>query len=508
MAAPRDMDEPRRGKIRQLTPRELQPACNKEAERNFLGALLIDAEVAPLLDAVNPGDFYYPEHQAICEAAKGVRADGDIIDLATIDEWLRARGRLSEAGGQSAVSALASNVIHTQHAENHLRIIIRLAAYRAASQAGANFVVAAAKPEASDGDSLEAHWERLRGQIETALNRVAETAVGSRDGYTAADLMKMSLPEPKWMIPNLLPLGLSLLASKQKIGKSWLALCLALAIASGGVALSHQPLDAPRDVLYLALEDTPLRMQKRIRQLLNDEPAPAQLEIWNKWPRLDRGGLRRIEQWYRKHPGGLVIIDVLQKVRAPRAKGGDIYAEDYNTMSPLKDLADQYQGAALVIHHTRKAAAEDVFDEIRDSAGLTGACDAVMVLQRVRGESMATLHQTGRDFEEEKQLALQRDKLTAGWLLLGDARDINVSDTRREIIDLLRRAKRPMTPTHIAESLGKNLSTVKNLLPRMVQDSQVVNRYNGTYGVDRIDSVDRVDRVDRVDPVYGVYADD
>jgi RecA-family ATPase len=65
----------------------------------------------------------------------------------------------------------------------------------------------------------------------------------------------------------MLPEGLTLLAGKPKLGKSWLAFSVALSIAAGGGALGAQPV-AKGDVLYLALEDNARRLQSRARRLL------------------------------------------------------------------------------------------------------------------------------------------------------------------------------------------------------------------------------------------------
>ena len=70
----------------------------------------------------------------------------------------------------------------------------------------------------------------------------------------------------KWAISNLVPEGASILAGRPKIGKSWLTLNLALAVASGGVALGKIPVEAGQ-VLYLALEDGQRRLQKRLKSV-------------------------------------------------------------------------------------------------------------------------------------------------------------------------------------------------------------------------------------------------
>src|SRR5262249_58141949 len=78
--------------------------------------------------------------------------------------------------------------------------------------------------------------------------------------FTAAELVAMELPEPRWAVEGILPEGVTVLAGKPKLGKSWLALNVALAVAGGGVALGAVRVEGGL-VLYLALEDTRRRLQ-------------------------------------------------------------------------------------------------------------------------------------------------------------------------------------------------------------------------------------------------------
>ena len=60
---------------------------------------------------------------------------------------------------------------------------------------------------------------------------------GWHETFTAAELTSWELPEARWAVPGILPEGVSLLVGKPKLGKSWLALGLCVATASGGAAL-------------------------------------------------------------------------------------------------------------------------------------------------------------------------------------------------------------------------------------------------------------------------------
>lgn len=224
--------------------------------------------------------------------------------------------------------------------------------------------------------------------------------------------------ELRWAVPGLLPEGLCVLGGKMKIGKSWLALAAANAIASGGRVLGKiQPKEG--DVLYLALEDNEQRVQDRQNKIQSSDGTPERLHIQNEWPRADEGGLEKIEGWLGAHPGArLVVIDVLQKFRAPREEGSDLYGEDYQAMSALKRLADQHRVAVLIIHHLSKQDAGDPVERFAGTPGALGAADALLTLDRKHGCEKAVLHIMGRDMGEEKiSLEWQSDACT--WITIG-----------------------------------------------------------------------------------------
>jgi RecA-family ATPase len=102
---------------------------------------------------------------------------------------------------------------------------------------------------------------------------IAETN-GKPATFTAAELMAMELPPVRWVIPDILPEGVTFLAGKPKMGKSWMALGLGIAVATGGVALGTKQVEQG-EVLYLALEDNRRRIHNRLNKLLSGRTAPA-----------------------------------------------------------------------------------------------------------------------------------------------------------------------------------------------------------------------------------------
>src|SRR5262249_47056670 len=159
------------------------------------------------------------------------------------------------------------------------------------------------------------------------------------------------------------------------------------------------------------------------------------------------------------------------------------YAEDYEALQPLQELATKYELAILVVHHTNKRFAkelDDIFDSVSGSTGLTGSADAILLLARKRGEFDAILHVTGRDLEEQ-ELGLQVDRATNAWRLLGKADAVQMSEERRKIYLALSNSFEPLSPREIAKKADMNGDCVRQLLGKMLEDGQVRSDIRGKY---------------------------
>ena len=214
---------------------------------------------------------------------------------------------------------------------------------------------------------------------------------------TAEELLSTPLPPVKWIIPGLLPAGLALFAGPSKAGKSWLTLWLCLQVAQGKPVWGREI--ESRTVLYLSLEDTLNRLQDRLFRLVGSEDTPEKLILQTECQSIGQGLEEQITSFLYNHSNtGLVVIDTLQKVRSCD-QSGSMYASDYKDVSTLKSLADKYGICILLIHHLRKQAASDPFDQISGSNGLMGAADTTWVMQRKRTSKNADIILTGRDLD-------------------------------------------------------------------------------------------------------------
>jgi hypothetical protein len=279
-------------------------------------------------------------------------------------------------------------------------------------------------------------------------------------------------------VPGYLSEGLTLLGGKAKLGKSWLLLNIAIAVASGGVAMNKIDVEQG-DVLALFLEDNERRLQKRLSQLLPSGDIPNRLCIEIKSPRLDEDLVERLRAWIisAKSPR-LIIIDVLNRVRPKQRSNEQLYDYDVRSLESLQSLAAEYGIAIVVVHHTRKADADDPFDCLSGSTGLTGTADTTLVL--ARGPQGTTLYGRGRDVEEIES-AMQFDKASGHWWLLGPAEEVHRSEARNTIIDALREAGEALGPREIAAAIDATEANVRKALGRMVAKGEIVKEGRGLY---------------------------
>src|SRR5678810_529772 len=112
--------------------------------------------------------------------------------------------------------------------------------------------------------------------------------------WTLADLMRAKFAPVAWLAENLIPeVGFVLLAGREKWGKSWLTLQLAIAVAAGGAFLGRRC--ARGKAVVLALEDAPQRLQERLRlQQVSDCSLPVSFRT--DFPALDADGLDALRQ--------------------------------------------------------------------------------------------------------------------------------------------------------------------------------------------------------------------
>ena len=220
----------------------------------------------------------------------------------------------------------------------------------------------------------------------------------------------MRLEPIRFCVEGLLPEGLSVLGGAPKAGKSWLVLDLGIRIARGD-PLWELP-TKKGDVLYLCLEDSLNRVQERLNRITDDPPDNLFFAV--SAGTIEDGLCEQIKNFKQSHPDlALVAVDTFQVVRSDSTEIS--YAGDYTEVRALKALAEELHIALLLVHHLRKQRDKDPLNMISGSTGISGAADAVYVLDRKnRNNLRATLSCTGRDIEQ-RRLFLSFDSEHCRW---------------------------------------------------------------------------------------------
>lgn len=211
------------------------------------------------------------------------------------------------------------------------------------------------------------------------------------------------------VVKDLLASGLTILVGKPKVGKSRLALQVALAVAS-----DYRPFSAldtcihgidggvrSGAVLYLALEDSPARFASRTQLLLGRRNIPSNFSVATRYPDLLNGGVDRLRKEIESEKLRLVVIDTLAAFAAAGdTSKGNAFQAEYRLLRPLFDLVNGTDTSILLLHHARKdqAYASDPFDSVAGTLGSQAAADSVLVMYHPKKGPM-TLVGRGRDIE-------------------------------------------------------------------------------------------------------------
>jgi hypothetical protein len=248
--------------------------------------------------------------------------------------------------------------------------------------------------------------------------------------WTAGELLTTTFPEPRWVVSDLLPEGLTMLAGRPKRGKSWLSLQLAIAVTSGGSFLDKH-LDKGTALVF-ALEDSPRRVKERLGAL---RCPGGGLHVEFEIPPLMKGGLDYIIKCIEEIDPALVVLDTLARTLKGSTDQNAV-GEMSDVLGPLQRLALDRRFSFMVIDHLGKTSTNDITSDILGSTAKGAVGDTLWGIYRKPGETKATLQIVGRDVEGA-ELVVQFQPLPLGWQLLGSASEIERSEAERDYLAAL-----------------------------------------------------------------------
>lgn len=305
--------------------------------------------------------------------------------------------------------------------------------------------------------------------------------------YSASELYGKKLARPEPIVEGLLAVGLALAAGMVKLGKSWFALGLAVAVALGEKFLGMRTRQG--DVLYLDLESRQYRVKDRLERIMPGN-FPERLYFAHEAERTDTGLIEQLDAWVKEHPeASLIIIDTLARVKGGGRRGENAYEADSRIFGELQRFAQRHKLAVLVVHHLRKSSARgedgDPVERISGSMGLAGICDTIMLLSGKRGEAQSTLSVISRDFDRgeyilqfdgglwrlqstnseawREEQEYRRSGVVRGVLALMRIRP-SWQGTVSELLDAMQTATREPLGTYTAAQVGRELERVNRSL--------------------------------------------
>lgn len=218
--------------------------------------------------------------------------------------------------------------------------------------------------------------------------------------YCVPDLTPEERKPPEFIVAGMIPVGLTFFSGAPKIRKSFLALGVACAVATGTPFLSHQTTKC--DVAYLDLEGSKSRISARAEKMQTKLPRNVYITN-NVKERLADGLVEKLRQLHRARPSiRLIIIDTYSRARGSYKNFGvNAYDADVALLEPVQRMAIEENIAVLFVHHDKKGAgfASDSFERLSGTMGISGSADCVinLVADGKRFDGKATMEYTPRD---------------------------------------------------------------------------------------------------------------
>jgi hypothetical protein len=172
-------------------------------------------------------------------------------------------------------------------------------------------------------------------------------------------------------------------------------------------------------------------------------------------------------------------VDVLAKVRKPTGNRPQ-YEADYEALTGITKLANELGIAILVVHHIRKMQADDLMEMVSGTYGVTGAVDTILVMANKPNGTVIDIR--GRD-AEQAELAIEFQKATCRWRVLGDAAEVHLSEQQTKILAALRQAGEPLGATDLEKITEIKRDTLGKALYRLANEGTIKRVGRGLYAV-------------------------
>lgn len=390
------------------------PPHNIEAEQCLLGAMMLSEDaIASAIEILSASDFYQIAHRYIFQALVDLFQEHKPCDPITLQERLRQKGKLEEAGGATYISQLLNSVISTANAAYYAKIIKEKSLLRKLLEVSSEISKEALNPQANAEEQLDiaeqkilslSHYrttkpfvriKELLSETFSALEKLYEhkqSVTGVPSGFTKLDEYTAGFQ----------PSDLIIIAARPSMGKT--AFCLNIALHAAYVCkvptlifslemskyqlvtrlmCSEARIDSQKlrkgflgendwakiTLTAGVLENTPL--------FIDDTPAASLLEIRSKARRA-----------VRQENVGLIIIDYLQLITLPSYQIAENRQQEVSVISrSLKSLARELNVPVICLSQLSRQVESrtdkrPLLSDLRESGAIEQDADVVLFLYR------------------------------------------------------------------------------------------------------------------------------
>ena len=387
------------------------PPHNAEAEQTVLASCMIDhIAVEKVVNLLSYDDFYYEANKEIYDSIKQIHMQNIPVDAVTVFEELKKRGKIDYVGGFEYLATLTENIITSKNVEAYCNIIREKSTLRKLISASQEIIEKGYKEDDDVQKIIELAEQRIfsisqnrsinsfseiKEILMTVFNQLEERAksgggiTGLTTGYTDLDRMTSGLQKS----------DLILLAARPSMGKTALALNIAMNVVKNGASVALFSLEMSKEQYVQRIisqesmvDSTKLRtgslddddwtrlintmsLISNCKIYIDDTPSVSLFEMMSKCRRL------KIEKGL-----DLIVVDYLQ-LMSDGGRTDNRQQEISNISRGLKALARELNCPVLALSQLSRAPElrndhRPVMSDLRESGAIEQDADVVMMLYR------------------------------------------------------------------------------------------------------------------------------
>ena len=230
-----------------------------------------------------------------------------------------------------------------------------------------------------------------------------ENKIQNQQFSPIGELMRKDLPPIEWLIDGIIPEGgIAVMAAKPASLKTWVALQMAIDIASGDKLFNKfNTIQAPVLILDGESGERLLKNRLEILGMNADTELPIYYKTYSGGQKFDKRFFENVLGFCLEKDIKLVIIDSLVRFLDVKDENSAVdVSKAFKRFARLK----MFGISVLLIHHCRKNLGTDGLDgldSVRGSGDIIASCDVGIVLSKKKSTNSVTISVGKNRFDEE-----------------------------------------------------------------------------------------------------------